>query len=425
MTDEIPPGFMPEDEVLGLPGVQSNLVAPSPSPSPSPVKQEEPIPPGFELDPNQSAKPDVIPPGFVPEDDFAAQKEKEFEERRQFGLNLIEKFVSGATLGLSRKAETGLLGIPYADIEKRQHDNPYTTVLAEILGTYALLRATKGLALIGIAAEGGAFIERLGIAGLEGGIIAATNQAADDWSADRPLDGEKIGVAGAGGFLTGGLGQTLYEAFAVGARAYKRAAQSAAATGRIEGPEYPPPHEPGPNPEGPYGAGRPGEGPAAHAPVIEVPGKVPESWQEQQEIINKARQEGTGIEKPQLKAVEDAYALVGKEMKFPPSQAQITAVGDQSVHDLLSILKATPGDHVGKVLSDWDILQKSQDIVPGIDRTIREIAPNYEPAINPIEAGQRAAELFKEVLLEERERVGKIIGNLKNIGIAERRGDFA
>jgi hypothetical protein len=115
----------------------------------------------------------------------------------------VEQGLSGASLGLSKVAETKLMGVKPEMIKARAESNPATAIGSNILGTGAMLYGTGGL---GGLAEGAGLLTKIGVAATEGAAIGGINQATDDWSENKPLDAQKIAAnAGIGALLGGGL----------------------------------------------------------------------------------------------------------------------------------------------------------------------------------------------------------------------------
>lgn len=106
----------------------------------------------------------------------------------------VEQGLSGATLGLSKVAETHLLGVDPKAISARESANPITSTVSNLGGTAALIGATGGL---GGLAEGAGLGARAAALGAEGAGVGGITSATDDWSQDKPLDAQKM-IASAG-----------------------------------------------------------------------------------------------------------------------------------------------------------------------------------------------------------------------------------
>lgn len=131
----------------------------------------------------------------------------------------IEQGLSGATLGLSKVAETKLGIATPEDIKLREDTNPVTSTVSNIGGTIAglsgpdeVLGPLKGVQLLSKGIEGalgaGKLARIAGGAGA-GAIIGGVNQVTDDWSQDKALDANKIIASAKFGALLGGGGTAL------------------------------------------------------------------------------------------------------------------------------------------------------------------------------------------------------------------------
>lgn len=134
---------------------------------------------------------------------------KDYGTTGEMAKTAAEQAASGATLGLSKVAQTqGIpaLGIPPIstpeDIAGREKENPKLAMASNIAGTAAMIYGTGGL---GSIPEGAGVAARVGLGALEGAGIGGISQATDDWSQNKALDaGKIIASAGFGAALGGG-----------------------------------------------------------------------------------------------------------------------------------------------------------------------------------------------------------------------------
>jgi hypothetical protein len=91
------------------------------------------------------------PPGFIPDSQFQSDTDK-YGSLGQQGLTALESGAGGATLGLSKVAETKLLGVDPKDIQGREAANPTTSTLANMAGGAALIYGTGGIEAPAVAA---------------------------------------------------------------------------------------------------------------------------------------------------------------------------------------------------------------------------------------------------------------------------------
>lgn len=148
------------------------------------------------------------PPGAIPEEDFQAQNNEKYGSALEMAKTALEQGLSGATLGLSKVAETKLFDVDPNAISGREEANPITAGLSNIGGTAGLLIGTGGLSGI---AEGAGALGRVGTSALEGAGIGGVSQATDDWSQNKPLDAQKIAASAGLGALIGGSTSGLIE----------------------------------------------------------------------------------------------------------------------------------------------------------------------------------------------------------------------
>ena len=191
--------------------------------SPDFIPDSQFVPDAAPVAQGQSA-PAQAGPDFIPDDQFVSDEDKHGTALEQL-KTVGEGLASGATLGLSKVAETKLLGVKPEDIAGREEANPWESGISQVggavaglLGSEELLAPIKGAQLLGKGAQAGA--EALGLgkvgagivgAGAEGAAIAGANQATDDWSQNKPLDAGKIAASAGWGLLLGGGGAGLME----------------------------------------------------------------------------------------------------------------------------------------------------------------------------------------------------------------------
>ncbi len=175
-----------------------------------------------DLSPTPPAAQPVDSGNAAPNWDDLQSSEDRYGTLGQQVKTAAEQFASGATLGLSKKFETATGIATPEDIKGREQENPWTSGVSNIAGAAAgllgpdeLLAPVKGVQLLGRGAEallGGGKLAKIAGAGVEGAMFGGFNQAADDWSQNKPLDAEKIAASAGIGALFGGGGATLMEA---------------------------------------------------------------------------------------------------------------------------------------------------------------------------------------------------------------------
>lgn len=324
-----------------------------------------------------------VPPEDIPVD---------YNSASQMAKTAIEQGLAGATLGLSKVAETKLLGVRPEDIEGREKANPITATGANILGTAGMIAGTGGL---GGLARGAGVGARIGIGALEGGGIGGLNQITDDWSQDKALDAQKIAASIGIGSLIGGAGAGIVEG--VRAKFSPKAAASAAEIKPGAASEF-----------GSVEAAPPAG--VVDAPVG-VKGVQPTSYQDIIKARKDAQFSGNAIERPEAGVLEDALSRV--EMNTPVNPLQRDSLKNQNVRDTYNTFKETPGE-IGEALQQHEAAQKNELVAKTL-KTIRDISPGSEPLEDAVQGGKTAIEAFTNQYQNEQAALKPIFDNLKGL----------
>lgn len=155
------------------------------------------LPPGFIIDQPVVPQSSELPPGFqLDEEKYGTIPEQ--------AKTALESGASGATLGLSKIAETKLLGVKPEDIAGREEANPVTAGVSNIAGNVGLAAATGGGSAV---AKGTGLGAKVLAGGIEGTALGAQNVAEDYAIGDPNLNAQKvIANLGIGAAFGGGLG---------------------------------------------------------------------------------------------------------------------------------------------------------------------------------------------------------------------------
>lgn len=310
----------------------------------------------------------------------------------------VEQGVSGLTGGLSKVVEThGIppLGIPPITtpeaIQGREHANPITATGANIVGTGALIYGTGGLGGAALRAGAGA-VARVGVGALEGSLLGGINQATDDWSQNKSLDGQKIAAAAGIGTLLGAGGGLLGE----GLTAAFKPKPLAKVPGAVENQSI-----------AAFEAAQNAAAPPVDAPSVK--GVQPTTYGDIVERVKQAKANDDAVALPAQAELDEAASRVALENPVNPLQRD--SLGSQQARDVYQTAKETPGE-VGGTLSNYEGLQK-QELVNKTEQGIRYLSPMKKPVADAYEGGKEAIDAFTEQYQAEKKALGPIFNDLK------------
>lgn len=295
----------------------------------------------------------------------------------------IEGVARGGSLGTSDYLEQQA-GISSADaIKGRMQANPVTAFGGNVLGTGLLTYGSGGFG--GLAKAG-----LLGAAA-EGAIFGGGNVVSDAALGDPNLNAQKIlADIGMGAALGGGLGILSKAIGAVPAvlRGTKGAAEA------VEG---------------------------AEAPVVDVLGKKPTSLEEMQSRVTDAKKYGNLAdiaELPQRAEALDANGRIGSVQQFPVTDMQLDSLNSQDARNEFKTMLEVPGKN-GEILRNYQGAQK-KELINVLDNTInKDIAADYEPTTNAVEAGERAAQSFTDAIQSTRDELGPAFEKIKSTALQD------
>jgi len=342
--------------------------------------------------------------GYISDEDMAkmpADSDK-YDTLPQHVLGNVENFARAGTLGASDLAETGLLGQSQEDVRGRENALSMPEKIASgIAGGATLIGLTGGLGAPLEAAMGGGYgAAALGY-GAEGALFGAGNVVSDASLGDPNLNAEKIiSEVGFGAALGGGLG--------ILGRALKGA------------PELPGSIlEPGSGPTSPPGTG------GASNPIMTdpMPPKEPiGSFAALEKRNANSIANGQSVEMPQKQALTEALSrLPDLENQILPQQ--IESLSSHGANQDYQILRDSP-NKVGAEIKNTEGLQK-QELTSKIDSTISDLHPDGAPTSDPVQAGNRANEIFTNQYQQEQAELRPFYDATDKLILGPASGDIA
>lgn len=322
----------------------------------------------------------------------------------------VEGAARGASFGTSDLAESALskylpdsIGAEFSPeaIRKRREANPITEFAGNALGSLvpgsAILKGAKALGAGAVAANAAL-----------GGAFGAGNAITEAALGDQDTNAGKIlAHVGMGAALGGGLGLL---GKSIGALpAFMRGIKSKV-TGGAEGAA-----------QGGVGALE-GEAGQAAQPIVDVPitGKKATSLEELNQQVENYRKYGGNDDLfalPVKQEATEAAQRLQNSMEVPISDYQLDSLNGQDERNAYKVALEVPGE-VGTTLRKVTGTQKK--ILDNVlDNTIKDIAPGYTPTDNALQAGERAADAFTDVIEKNREQLGPAIKAIKEMPAAQ------
>lgn len=308
----------------------------------------------------------------------------------QQALAGLEGAARGASLGTSDFAETRSGLASKEDVAAREEANPITSFLGNVAGATGLTVATGGLGGLATGIKGVLGSGMLGHAlasAAEGAVFGAGNAVSDTALGDGSVNAQKIlADIGMGSALGGGLGVLTKAIGAV--PAFLRTKGTAEVTG---------------------------------AGDLVGTGKVPTSLSEMKAATENAKQYGGQEDIHQLPQKPDAVAASDQLtplQQFPVTQMQLDSLNSADARHEFKTLLDVPGEN-GEILRNYQNAQK-KELTSMLDNTIdTQIAPDYTPTSNALEAGDRAAQAFTDTIQKTREELSPAFEQIKSTPIAE------
>lgn len=348
----------------------------------------------------------------VPTWDNSQDVQSQYGTPSEVAKTAVEQGLSGATLGLSKVAETKLgITTPEA-IAGREAANPVTSVtsniggaVAGLLGPEEILAPVKGAQLLGKGIEGALGAGKLAkvAAGVgEGALIGGVNQVTDDWSQNKSLDAEKIAASTGFGALLGGGGAGLFEGLSsITSKSpiVNKAVQNlyGASTG-VEAAT-----EGAPILEGAEAS------PVVDAPSVGVKGVQPTTYQDIIDRVKQASYMGNQVELPQKAQLLDSLSRI--EMENPVHPLQLDSLDSQQARDVYNTSKEMPGE-IGDALKGLEAVQKNE-LISKTELTINALSPGITPTTNAIEGGKAAIDAFSDQYQAEKNALKPVFEILK------------
>lgn len=344
--------------------------------------------------------PGQLPPGAVPADQFVSDQNQYSSPLEQLKTT-AEQVASGATLGLSKVAETKILGVKPEAIAGREAANPINSFLSNIGGGAASFELTGAAgALRGL----GSVASRIAGGAGAGAVIGGVSRANDDWSQNKPLDAQKIAASAGIGALLGSAGSALGEGIK-----YKFG------TPLAEGATKPIENTPSTASFELQNSG--GEAPSltntTPEPVQDIPktlGIKPSSLEEIDQALKRSKYDGSALDLPAKAELQDAISRV--PLENPVNPAQLDSLNSQAERNVYQIAKESSGDIADK-LARYEALQKNE-LVNQAQKTIQDISPGSEPEPNAYKAGQNAIDAFTDQYQDEKNALTPIFKSLKS-----------